>query len=280
MFTVITDHNPNTYFQTQQHLSRRQARWSELISSYKFDFLYRPGKTNLADSLSRQPVGPAPLVELNALRKVHRGQAALTSLFKQGYRQDPWFKQKNNLKDLKQVNGLWYRETAIVVPDFKDVRMDILYEVHNSKYVGHVGISKTRLALSNKYWWPKWGRDVDRYIKRCDPCVSNKVIADKPGGLLQPLPIPETPWEEVSMDFITQLPINRMGHDAILVFVDRFTKMVHFAPTNTDVSAIETARLFTEHVFRLHGQPKSIVSDRDARFTSTFWRSLMNNLGT
>ena len=82
------------------------------------------------------------------------------------------------------------------------------------------------------------------------------------------------------MDFITQLPPTKMGHDAILVFVDRFTKMVHFAPTNTDVSAIETARLFTEHVFRLHGQPKSIVSDRDTRFTSTFWRSLMENLGT
>ena len=279
-FTVITDHNPNTYFQTQQHLSRRQARWSELISSYKFDFLYRPGKTNLADSLSRQPVGPAPVVELNALRKVHRGQAALTSLIKQGYRQDPWFKQVNNLKNLKQVTGLWYRGTAIVVPDYKGIRTDILYEVHSSKYAGHVGISKTRLAMATKYWWPKWGRDVDQYVKRCDACARNKVPTDKPGGLLQPLPIPESPWEEVSMDFITQLPPTKMGHDAILVFVDRFTKMVHFAPTNTDVSAIETARLFTEHVFRLHGQPKSIVSDRDTRFTSTFWRSLMENLGT
>ena len=82
------------------------------------------------------------------------------------------------------------------------------------------------------------------------------------------------------MDFITQLPETRKGHDAILVFVDRLSKMVHFAPTRTDVSAKGVAQLFFEHVFRLHGLPKDIVSDMDAWLTSRFWKALMSLLGT
>jgi hypothetical protein len=101
-----------------------------------------------------------------------------------------------------------------------------------------------------------------------------------PASLLQPLPIPDVPWKSVSMDFITQLPETRRGHDAILVFVDRLTKMVHFAPTRTDVSAEGVAQLFMEHVIRLHGCPKDVVSDRDARFTSRFWKAIMRLCGT
>ena len=279
-FKVITDHNPNTYFHTQQHLSRRQTRWSELISSFTFDFQYRPGKTNVADSLSRQPVGPAPLPESETLMVMTRGRIALSSLIKQGYRRDPWFKQGKNQKALRQADGFWYRGEALVVPEYKDIRKDILYEMHCSKYAGHFGLRKTRLAVQEKYWWPGWASDVHEYVKRCDACARNKSKADKPGGLLQPLPIPNAPWEDVSMDFITRLPETMRGHDAILVFCDRLTKMVHFAATTTDVGAEETARLFTEHVFRLHGQPKYLVSDRDARFTSKFWTELMKRLGT
>src|SRR5437764_1091430 len=85
---------------------------------------------------------------------------------------------------------------------------------------------------------------------------------------------PPHPWEQVSMDFITQLPRTRTGFDAIIVFVDTFSKMVHFAPTKTTATAPDTAQLFFDHVIRLHGLPKSIVSDRDAKFTSCFWQSL------
>src|SRR4051812_10814739 len=82
------------------------------------------------------------------------------------------------------------------------------------------------------------------------------------------------------MDFIVQLPITKSGYDAIVVFVDTFSKMVHFAPTKTTAMAPDTARLFFDHIFRLHGLPKSIVSDRDAKFTSKFWKSLFQTLGT
>jgi len=82
------------------------------------------------------------------------------------------------------------------------------------------------------------------------------------------------------MDFIVQLPKTKAGFDAIVVFVDTFSKMTHFAPTKTTASAPDTARLFFDHIFQLHGLPKSIVSDRDAKFTSKFWKSLFQTLGT
>ena len=82
------------------------------------------------------------------------------------------------------------------------------------------------------------------------------------------------------MDFITQLPITKDGFDAIVVFVDTFSKMVHFVPTRTTATAPDTARIFFDHVFKLHGLPQSIISDQDAKFTSCFWKSLFNTLGT
>jgi len=122
--------------------------------------------------------------------------------------------------------------------------------------------------------------DIHQYIKSCDSCQRIKASQQVPGGLLQPLSIPQYPWEQVSMDFITQLPKTKAGHDAIVVFVDTFSKMTHFAPTKTTATAPDTARIFFDHVFRLHGLPKSIISDRDAKFTSKFWQSLFHTMGT
>src|SRR5262249_15336726 len=82
------------------------------------------------------------------------------------------------------------------------------------------------------------------------------------------------------MDFITQLPLTRAGHDAIVVFVDLFSKMVHFAPLTTNANAPTVAKIFFDTVFRLHGLPQVIVSDRDTRFTSQFWKALFKHLGT
>ena len=279
-FTVVTDHNPITFFSTQQTLSRRQARWLETLSSFTFEFKYRPGRTNVADPLSRQPVGPAPTGEVNLLLAIQRRRADIMSRIRQGYRWDPWFKDSDNLKDLSFVDGVYRRGELVVVPDHGGLRNDILYEIHDTKYAGHLGRRKTRAALAERYWWPHFAHDVVEYIKRCDACARNKPSTTAPGGLLQPLPVPEAPWEAVSMDFITCLPETKRGNDAILVFVDRLTKMVHFAPTTTSIGAEEAARLFFEHVFRLHGLPKRVLSDRDARFTSRFWKALMTMLGT
>ncbi|GIM07429.1 hypothetical protein Vretimale_11548, partial [Volvox reticuliferus] len=102
----------------------------------------------------------------------------------------------------------------------------------------------------------------------------SKPLSGKQAGLLQPLPIPVAPWESVSLDFVVGLPPSEGGNDAVLVMVDRLTKMVHLAPTTTSVTAEQTARLFFDNVVRLHGIPKSVISDRGPQFGGKFWASL------
>ena len=121
--------------------------------------------------------------------------------------------------------------------------------------------------------------DIQCYIDSCSSCQRNKPSNRRPAGLLQPLPIPDRPWESISMDFITQLPRTSDGFDSILVFVDRLTKMVHLAPGKTTDTATIVAKRFLNTVFKLHGLPRQIISDRDARFTGHFWHGLMNLLG-
>src|SRR5690606_21572336 len=122
--------------------------------------------------------------------------------------------------------------------------------------------------------------EIKAYVISCLACQSNKPSHQSPIGLLQPLPIPDKKWDTVTMDLITQLPRSRSGHDAIVVFVDKLSKLVHFAATTTTVTAPDLARIFFREVVRHHGVPSSIVSDRDARFTSNFWKALWKQLGT
>jgi hypothetical protein len=122
--------------------------------------------------------------------------------------------------------------------------------------------------------------EIHQYVVSCDLCQRNKPSHQAKIGLLQPLPIPDRPWQQVSMDLITQLPRSRSGHDAIVVFVDKLTKMVHYIPTTTKVTAPQLAKIVLREVCRLHGVPESILSDRDPRFTAHFWRALWDQLGT
>jgi transposase InsO family protein len=111
-------------------------------------------------------------------------------------------------------------------------------------------------------------------VARCGICQRNKPHSGKQLGLLQPLPIPNAPWESVSLDYVVGLPKTEGGYDAVLILVDCLTKMVHLVPTTTTVTAKETARLFFDNVVRLHGVPKSLVSDRGPQFGSKFWQTL------
>jgi hypothetical protein len=111
---------------------------------------------------------------------------------------------------------------------------------------------------------------IVEYIARCMECQKVKAEHRHPAGLLQPLPIPEWKWDMVTMDFITGLPRTRKQHDSIMVVVDKLTKAAHFIPLKTTHRAADVVDIFLKEVARLHGIPKTIVSDRDLKFTSNF----------
>jgi len=134
-------------------------------------------------------------------------------------------------------------------------------------------------ALKEHFYWPRMLRDVEKLCASCATCAQAKSRAS-PHGLYTPLPIPQQPWEDLSMDFVLGLPWTKRERDSIFVVVDRFSKMAHFIACHKTDVATNVASLFFNHVVRLHGLPKSIVSDRDVKFLNHFWRTLWAKLGT
>ena len=180
----------------------------------------------------------------------------------------------------REANYLWVRTKAgwkVCVPGGV-LRKEILEHFHDHLLAGHPGIDRTRLAVRSLFWWPRMDADIESFVKSCVQCAKGKNSHLKSGGLLQPLPIPNLPWEEISVDLIVGLPVTEEGWDAILTIVCRLTKMAHFIPTTQTASAEDIARLILREVIRLHGVPKAILSDRDTRFTGELWRALCEAL--
>lgn len=197
------------------------------------------------------------------------------------YCMDPWFKCKRNIKKLRlDPTGLWRLDDRIAVPDAQALRDTIISESHVSALSGHIGFIRTLANVRVNFWWPNMYVNTLEFVNNCGDCQRNKTPPVKPAGKLQPLQIPERRWASVSTDFITGLPKTKNGYDAICVFVDRLSKMVHFAPTTTDVNAEEFADLFFDNIVRLHGMPSDIVSDRGSVFTSVFWKHYCKRFGT
>ena len=177
-------------------------------------------------------------------------------------------------------DGVIYKDSSIYVPNDKVLKTQLLRECHDAAASGHLGVSKTTELLARRFYWPGLHADAEQYVTTCLECQRNKPSNARPYGLLQPLPIPERTFEQVTIDLITQLPRSTRGNDAIVVMVDKLSKLVHYAPCKTAISAPQLASLFLREWVRLHGVPASIVSDRDPRFTSRFWRALWDKLGT
>lgn len=178
----------------------------------------------------------------------------------------------------QSVDGLWCRHQQVWVPT-AELQRRYLKELHDTPFSGLKGVTKTLAAVQRHYWWPGMRAAVTNYVTTCASCQRSKVQGKKPIGLLQPLEVPAEPWAEVTMDFITGLPCTTTGFDAVMVFCDRLTKMVHFAACTKTTDALKAARLFVDRVVAAHGLPVSIISDRDTRFKSEFWSALMGYVG-
>ncbi|GJP67901.1 hypothetical protein CLOP_g24659, partial [Closterium sp. NIES-67] len=147
---------------------------------------------------------------------------------------------------LQWDSDITYRKgsTKIRVPNYPPLCQLLLEEYHDVLYAGHFGSNKTLTGIAKHYYWPHMAADVQKFVTSCDTCQRMKSSKQKKAGLLQPLPVPEHPWQVVSLDFITGLPTTTSGHDAILVVIDKFSKMGHFILTHATAHTEETAQLF------------------------------------
>ena len=146
-------------------------------------------------------------------------------------------------------------------------------ESHGGGLMGHFGVVKTLGVLQEHFYWPHMKRDVERIYERCITCRQAKSLV-QPHGFYTPLPIPSEPWVDISMNFVLGLLRTKRGRDSIFVVVNRFLKMTHFIPCHKTDDVSYVVDLFFREVVRLHGMPRTIVSDRDAKFLSYVWKTL------
>jgi hypothetical protein len=314
-FKVMTDHHSLRYFKTQPILSGRQSRWKDVIANFDFDIEYIKGELNpVADGLSRRAdhsselfsmfLGAITSGRITVVERQTSSELLLCSIFDTASLNSVVVSSTQLAVDITQValtdadyqaalakrrtrtdpiqvrDGRLVYGDRVYVPNSLALQTRIMQECHDAPSGGHFGKQKTIDQIKRRFYWPGMDAVIQRYVTSCDSCQRNKPSQQAPIGLLQPLPIPTRPWQQVSMDLITQLPRSKLGNDAIVVFVDKLTKMVHYAATTTTVTAPQLANIFMREVVRLHGVPESILSDRDPRFTAHFWRAFWSQLGT
>ncbi|XP_020701222.1 uncharacterized protein LOC110113127 [Dendrobium catenatum] len=182
------------------------------------------------------------------------------------------------INDIMAEDGYLFKSQRLCIPNTL-LREFLVWELHAGGLAGHFGQSKTIAALENRFFWPTLKHDVGKLIKRCHTCQLAKQCKQNT-SLYTPLPVPNCPWQDVSMDFVLGLPKTIRKHDSVYVVVDRFSKMAHFLPCSKTFDASRVAKLYFDEIVILHGLPKTIVSDRDVKFTSYFWKTLWFKMGT
>ena len=178
------------------------------------------------------------------------------------------------------VDGIVLKLGKTFIPNNRELRTKLLEVYHDNPLSGHLGYQKTKERISRNCYWSQLEKDVDSWLRSCTTCQKNKTSTKKPFGMLKPIEIPSKNWEVIHMDFIGPLPVSGNNKfDTILTVIDRLSKMVHLIPTHQTATASDTARLVFDNVIKYHGVPDSIISDRDTRFTSNFWKELTNMMG-
>ena len=174
--------------------------------------------------------------------------------------------------------GLVLKKGRVYMLKDEKLRVEIIWLHYDMPIAGNRGQWKMVELVTRNYWWPGVTKEVKQYMEGCDQCQRMKNRAEMPAGKLRPNEVPERPWQHISVNFITKLPVSK-GHDSILVVCDRFSKMSHFVATTEKTMAEGLARLFRDNVWKLHGLPESVISDRGPQFTAGLTRELNKMLG-
>jgi hypothetical protein len=243
------------YLKSQGKLNRRHAKWIEFIETFPYVVNHKKGQDNIvADALSRRC---ALVTQLGA--KVF-GLESIKMLYSSDFKHafsmciDGKGRYKFYMND-----GFLFRASKLCIPAYS-IRNVLLQESHASGLAGHFGVQKTLDMLGDRFFWPHMRRDVQRYVERCTTCLKAKSrLNPHLHGLYTPLPIPNVPREDISMDFILGLPQTQRRRDSIIVVIDRFSKMAQFIPCHKSNDASHVADLFFTKVVCLHGIPKTII---------------------
>jgi hypothetical protein len=305
---IFTNHKSLKYIFTQSDLNMRQRRWLELIKDYDLEVHYHPGKANVvADALSRkvrcnhlemEPVSDPLCEEMRRLNLEVVEQGNLYSLAAESNLYDRIVTTQCNEEDIQIIKQklaegdpkytcfqkdhkdvIWFGKRLVVLVD-PEIRKTIFDEAHMSKFSIHPDSTKMYQDLKQNFWWSNMKVDIAKYVAECDTCHQMKARHLKSAGVLQPLSIPMWKWDDISMDFIVGLPLTARKKDSIWVIMDRLTKTAHFIAVHTTYSVQQYADIYMDQIVRLHGIPKTIISDRGTQFVARFWELLHECLGT
>ncbi|GBG81420.1 hypothetical protein CBR_g32097 [Chara braunii] len=285
-FILRTDHQTLRWMRTQSVLSDALKCWIEVIEQYDFDPRYLKGEYNkVADALSQRPdFSGALITEFDLTDNV-------TQSLVEAYREDQFMseiirrlqaKDKKTSVEFELVNGLLFLEKVgnkrLCVPNSESLRSLFLGECHDATH--HFGYKKTAAKLLQRFWWPTMMQDAQLYVETRQVCQRDKPRTQAPLGLLKPLPVPEKPAESPSMDFMNTLITSKSGMRYIYVIADRFSKFARLVAMPATAKTEYVIKMFKENWVRDFGLPKSIVSDRDVRFTSELWKAAAAEQGT
>jgi hypothetical protein len=273
-FEILTDHQNLQYFKSPQKVNRRPARWIVELSEYDFTLSHRAGALNKkADLLFRRAdhdQGKNDNENIVLLKPEYfRSQeimmegpeAEIMSQIKAEKKVDKSVKLalQKQLPGWEKIEDLIYYNGLIYVPRNEELCDKIIGLHHNPPLLGHPRENRTQEIIERNYWWPRLSNQVSKYIKACETCQRTTVHRYKQGKL-NPHQIATGPWQIISMDLIGLLPESN-GFNAIQVWVDTFTKMLHCEATNMEVMSEGVARLTRDRIIRYHGVPRKVISD-------------------
>lgn len=249
---------------------------------YHITIAYKPGKENRAtDALSRIYEG-SELLTLVSTPQWLDGHHLL-----EGYDSDPQIQKVISALSTNPMSypkfsitdGRLFYRNKLVIPASSPWVPRLLAEFHATPSGGHSGFYRTYKQISSNIYWFGMTKSIKKFVHQCDTCQRYKHSTLAPAGILQPLPIPSAIWDDISLDFIIRLPKSK-GYETVLVVVDRLSKYCHFIPLKHPYTARSLADMFLREIIRLHGIPKSILSDKDPLFLSKFWQEIFKMQGS